>query len=45
MSNRPKKFGKKKNIFRKDFKILSKCQQNHNYKQIAAILELDDTKK
>jgi len=46
MSKRPKKFGKKEKTFsEKIFKILSKnANKPFNYKQIAAILELDDTK-
>lgn len=46
MSKKPKKFGKKEKTFsEKIFKILSKnANKPFNYKQIAAILELDDTK-
>ena len=46
MSNRPKKFGKKGKTFsEKILKILSQnANKPYNYKQIAAILELDDTK-
>ena len=46
MSKKPKKFGKNEKTFsEKIFKILSKnANKPFNYKQIAAILELDDTK-
>jgi ribonuclease R/exosome complex exonuclease DIS3/RRP44 len=46
MSKKPKKFGKNTKTFsEKIFKILSKnANKPFNYKQIAAILELDDTK-
>ena len=46
MSKKPKKFGKKNKTFsEKIFKILSKSPNKpFNYKQIAAILEVDDTK-
>ncbi len=46
MSKKPKKFGKSTKTFsEKIFKILSKnANKPFNYKQIAAILELDDTK-
>lgn len=46
MSKKPKKFGKSEKTFsEKIFKILSKnSNKPFNYKQIAAILELDDTK-
>ena len=46
MSKKPKKFGKKSKTFsEKIFKILSKSPNKpFNYKQIAAILEVDDTK-
>jgi len=46
MSKKPKKFGKKNKTFsEKIFKILSKNPNKpFNYKQIAAILEVDDTK-
>ena len=46
MRNRPKKFGKKGKTFsEKILKILSQnANKPYNYKQIAAILELDDTK-
>lgn len=46
MSNIPKKFGKKGKTFsEKILKILSQnANKPYNYKQIAAILELDDTK-
>lgn len=46
MSKKPKKFGKKtKSFSEKIFKILSKnANKPFNYKQIATILELDDTK-
>jgi len=46
MSNRPKKFGKKEKTFsEKILKILSQnANKPFNYKQIAAVLELDDTK-
>jgi len=46
MSKKPKKFGKPTKTFsEKIFKILSKnANKPFNYKQIAAILELDDTK-
>ena len=46
MSKKPKKFGKNTKTFsEKIFKILSKNPNKpFNYKQIAAILELDDTK-
>jgi ribonuclease R len=46
MSKKPKKFGKQTKTFsEKIFKILSKnANKPFNYKQIAAILELDDTK-
>ena len=46
MSKKPKKFGKKAKSFSdKIIKILSKnSNKPFNYKQIAAILELDDTK-
>ncbi len=46
MSKKPKKFGKNiKTFSEKIFKILSKnANKPFNYKQIAAILELDDTK-
>ncbi len=46
MSKRPRKFGKKEKTFsEKILKILSKhANKPFNYKQIAAILELDDTK-
>lgn len=46
MSKKPKKFGKKNKTFsEKIFKILSKSpNKTFNYKQIAAILEVDDTK-
>ncbi len=46
MSKKPKKFGKTtKTYSEKIFKILSKnANKPFNYKQIAAILELDDTK-
>jgi ribonuclease R len=46
MSKKPNKFGKKEKTFsEKIFKILSKnANKPFNYKQIAAILELDDTK-
>ena len=46
MSKKPKKFGKSEKTFsEKIFKILSKnANKPFNYKQIAAILELDDTK-
>ena len=46
MSKKPKKFGKTTKTFsEKIFKILSKNPNKpFNYKQIAAILELDDTK-
>ncbi len=46
MSKTPKKFGKNTKTFsEKIFKILSKnSNKPFNYKQIAAILELDDTK-
>ena len=49
MSNRPKKFGKigkkGKTFSEKILKILSQnANKPYNYKQIAAILELDDTK-
>jgi ribonuclease R len=46
MSKKPKKFGKSEKTFsEKILKILSKnANKPFNYKQIAAILELDDTK-
>jgi len=46
MSKKPKKFGKSEKTFsEKILKILSKnANKAFNYKQIAAILELDDTK-
>ena len=46
MSKKPKRFGKKiKTFSEKIFKILSKSPNKpFNYKQIAAILEVDDTK-
>ena len=46
MSKLPKKFGKKEKTFsEKILKILSQnANKAYNYKQIAAILELDDTK-
>ena len=46
MSKKPKPFGKKEKSFsEKIFKILSKsANKPFNYKQIAAILDLDDTK-
>ena len=46
MSKKPKRFGKKNKTFsEKIFKILSKSPNKpFNYKQIAAILEVDDTK-
>jgi ribonuclease R len=46
MSNRPKKFGKKEKTFsEKILKILSQnANKPFNYKQLAAVLELDDTK-
>ena len=46
MSKKPKKFGKQEKTFsEKILKILSKnANKPFNYKQIAAILELDDTK-
>jgi len=46
MSKKPKKFGKSEKTFsEKILKILSKnANKPYNYKQIAAILELDDTK-
>jgi ribonuclease R len=46
MSNKPKKFGKNTKTFsEKILKILSKnANVGYNYKQIAAILELDDLK-
>ena len=46
MSKKPKKFGKNEKTFsEKIFKILSKnANKPFNYKQIAAILDLDDTK-
>ena len=46
MSKKPKNFGKNEKTFsEKIFKILSKnANKPFNYKQIAAILELDDTK-
>jgi exoribonuclease R len=46
MRKKPKKFGKNEKTFsEKIFKILSKnANKPFNYKQIAAILELDDTK-
>ena len=46
MSKKHKKFGKNEKTFsEKIFKILSKnANKPFNYKQIAAILELDDTK-
>ena len=46
MSKKPKKFGKNEKTFsEKIFKILSKnANKPFTYKQIAAILELDDTK-
>jgi len=46
MSKKPKKFGKNEKTFsEKIFKILSKnANKPFNYKQIAAILEVDDTK-
>jgi len=46
MSKKPKKFGKNEKTFsEKIFKILSKnANKSFTYKQIAAILELDDTK-
>jgi ribonuclease R len=46
MSKKPKKFGKSEKTFsEKIFKILSKnANKPFNYKQIAAVLELDDTK-
>ena len=46
MPKNPKKFGKKNKTFsEKIFKILSKNPNKpFNYKQIAAILELNDTK-
>ena len=46
MSKKPKKFGKNEKTFsEKIFKILSKnANKPFNYKQIATILELDDTK-
>ena len=46
MSKKPKKFGKSEKTFsEKILKILSKnANKSFNYKQIAAILELDDTK-
>ena len=46
MSKLPKKFGKKEKTFsEKILKILSQnANKTYNYKQIAAILELDDTK-
>lgn len=47
MSKKPKRFGKKNKTFsEKIFKILSKSPNKpFNYKQIAAILEVDDTKR
>ncbi len=46
MSKKPKKFGKKEKTFsEKILKILSQnANKPFNYKQIAAVLELDDTK-
>ena len=46
MNNKPKKFGKKEKTFsEKILKILSRhANKAFNYKQIAAILDLDDTK-
>ena len=46
MSKKPKKFGKNEKTFsEKILKILSKhANKPFNYKQIAAVLELDDTK-
>ena len=46
MNKKPKKFGKKeKKKTKKILKILSQnANKPFNYKQIAAILELDDTK-